>query len=97
MAKTAETLSKTALVALVSERAGLTVAQAKNAVDAVFDTVADTLAEGNRVTITGFGTFEVRNVSARVGVKPGTTEKISIPASKRVGFKPGTVLKGAVK
>lgn len=90
-------LNKTALVALVSQRAGLTVAQAKNAVDAVFDTITDTLAEGQRVTITGFGSFDVRHISARVGVKPGTTDKIAIPASKRVGFKAGTNLKNVVK
>ncbi len=70
---------------------------AGKAVDAVFETVMDSLSEGEKVQLIGFGNFEVRNRSARKGRNPQTGEEIQIPASKVPAFKPGKALKDAVK
>ena len=95
--KDIETLRKTDLVALVGARTNLNRAQASNVVSAVFDVMFEALSEEKRVAITGFGTFDVRASRERTGVKPGTSERITIPARKRVGFKPSSPLKNAVK
>lgn len=65
-------------------------------VDAVFDTLQTTLAGGENVAITGFGTFEVRHRAERQGRNPKTGEAITIKAQKTVGFKAGKGLKTAV-
>ena len=67
------------------------------AVDAVFSTIQDALAEGEKVQLIGFGNFEVRERAARKGRNPQTGEEIEIPASKVPAFKPGKALKDAVK
>ena len=95
--KDIETLRKTDLVALVGARTNLNRAQASIVVSAVFDVMFEALSEEKRVAITGFGTFDVRASRERTGVKPGTSERITIPARKRVGFKPSSPLKNAVK
>ena len=59
--------------------------------------VEEALANGSKVQLTGFGTFEVRKRKARTGVKPGTKEKIKIPATQYPAFKPGKALKDKVK
>ena len=59
-------------------------------------TVSSHLKQGNKVQLTGFGTFKVRERSARTGVKPGTTEKVEIPASKVPAFKAGKSLKDGI-
>ena len=64
--------------------------------DAMLDVVTESLGKGDNVTLTGFVTFEVRDVKARTGVNPRTKERIQIPASKRAAFKPGAVLKRSV-
>ena len=70
--------------------------QVEQTVRCVFDCITDALASGEKVQLTGFGTFEVRQRAARQGVKPGTSEKIYIPASKAAAFKAGKALKDAV-
>ena len=90
-------MTKSELIDHVATQAGLSKKQASAAVNAVFDGIQTQLAAGNTVNITGFGTFDVRSRSARTGVKPGTSEKINIPASKAPGFKAGKTLKDAVK
>ena len=59
----------------------------------MLSSVATHLKAGDKVQLTGFGTFEVRERSARTGVKPGTSEKIEIAASKYPAFKAGKGLK----
>ncbi|NJP06458.1 MAG: HU family DNA-binding protein [Chloroflexaceae bacterium] len=59
--------------------------------------IADTLAQGEKVTLTGFGTFEVRDRQEREGVNPQTREKITIPATKTPGFSASSTLKEQVK
>jgi DNA-binding protein HU-beta len=90
-------MNKTELVKVVSTQAELTQKDAAKAVDALFDTISNTLAEGEKLQLIGFGTFEVRERSARKGRNPQTGEEIEIAASKVPAFKPGKELKEAVK
>ncbi len=89
-------LTKTDLVDRVAGKAATSKAEAKRVLDAMLDVVTESLSKGDNVTLTGFGTFEVRAVKARTGVNPRTKERIQIPASKRAAFKPGAVLKRSV-
>lgn len=90
-------MNKTELVKVVSTQAELTQKDAAKAVDALFSTISNTLAEGEKLQLIGFGTFEVRERSARKGRNPQTGEEIEIAASKVPAFKPGKELKEAVK
>lgn len=76
---------------------GLTKKNATEAVDAVFSSIQEFLANGEKVQLIGFGNFEVRQRAARKGRNPQTGEEINIPASKVPAFKPGKALKDAVK
>ena len=89
-------MTKSELIDQVAERANLSKKDAGAAVNALLDTVQSALVSGDSVQITGFGTFEVRQRAAREGVKPGTSEKSHIPASKAPAFKAGKSLKDAV-
>lgn len=90
-------MTKTDLVQAVVESAGLQKKQAQVAVDAILGAIEEALTEGDKVQIPGFGTFEVRERSARTGVNPkNPSEKIQIPACKTVGFKVGKTLKDSV-
>ena len=90
-------MNKTELVAAVAEKTELTNKDATKAVEAVFDTIQETLANGEKVQLIGFGNFEVRDRAARKGRNPQTGEEIEIPASKVPAFKAGKALKEAVK
>jgi DNA-binding protein HU-beta len=70
---------------------------AGDAVDAVLETITDTLSGGGEVSFTGFGKFSVADRSAREGVNPQTGEKIQIAASKVPRFSAGSALKKSVK
>lgn len=71
----------------------LTKKQASEMVDAVFASLADSIRKDERFSYPGFGTFSVRERSAREGRNPQTGETIQIPASKSVGFKPAPKFK----
>lgn len=90
-------MNKTDLVNAVAEKSELSKKDAGKAVDAVFESIMDSLSEGEKVQIIGFGNFEVRDRSARKGRNPQTGEEIEIPASKVPAFKAGKALKDAVK
>ncbi|MFD6442973.1 HU family DNA-binding protein [Peribacillus simplex] len=90
-------MNKTDLVNTVATQAELTKGDAKKAVDALFETISNTLAKEERIQLVGFGTFEVRDRAARTGRNPQTGEEIQIAASKVPAFKPGKELKEAVK
>ena len=81
---------------MVSEKTGLTKKDAECAVSAAFDTIAAQLQKGEKVQISGFGIFEVKEREARVGRNPRTNESIQIPASKAPTFKASKTLKDAV-
>lgn len=90
-------MTKEGLVEAVMKATGIeTKAAAQRAVESVFDTISKTLARGEDVTITGFGTFRVAKSAAREGRNPKTGEKIHIPASVKPKFRAGKLLKEAV-
>ncbi len=89
-------MNKTDLIAEVANKAGLTKVQAEAAVNAVIDSMTDALANGDKIQLFGFGTFEVKELKARVGINPRTKEKMEIEASKRTVFSAGKKLKDAV-
>jgi len=89
-------LSKDGLVEAVAKGC-CTKKEAADAVNAVLDTITSTLTKGDKVTITGFGTFSTSNRAARMGVNPRTGEKIKIKATTVPKFKAGKSLKDAVK
>ena len=82
---------------IIAETNNTTKKAAKETVQLVLDTVAAQLAAGNTVRLSGFGTFEVKDVAARTGRNPSTGEELQIEATKRVGFKAATALKAVVK
>ncbi|MCC8074287.1 MAG: HU family DNA-binding protein [Clostridiales bacterium] len=90
-------MNKTELVAAVAAKAEISKKDAEAAVVAVFDTVKDALADGDKVALIGFGTFSVKTRAARTGINPLTKEPISIPETKVPAFKAGSALKEAVK
>jgi DNA-binding protein HU-beta len=92
----AESVSKADLIDKVADETGLRKKDVKTVVDSLIGQVSTHLNKGTKVQITGFGTFEVRERQARSGVRPGTTERIEIPASKYPAFKPGKALKDQV-
>ncbi|HEX6971901.1 MAG TPA: HU family DNA-binding protein [Limnochordia bacterium] len=89
-------MNKSELIASVAEKSGLTKKAAGEAVEAVLGAISDALANGGKVTLVGFGTFEVRSRAARRGVNPATGTAIRIPATKVPAFKAGKSLKEAV-
>jgi DNA-binding protein HU-beta len=89
-------VSMSELVKKVADSTGMTQSQAKQAVSAVFDTMGAHLAQGDRIQLSGFGTFEVRERKERMGTNPRTRERVTIPASKAVGFRAASSLKDKV-
>jgi DNA-binding protein HU-beta len=83
---------------LVNEVAdiGITKKQAAMAVNAVFDSIKDALAAGDKVSLVGFGSFSVKKRAAREGRNPRTGKPLKIAAKKVPVFKPGKALKEAV-
>ena len=90
-------MNKTELVDAVASRAGLSKADADRAVNAFVDAIEGALVRGEKVTVTGFGTFEVRDRAARMGRNPQTGAPLHIPATKSPAFKAGKGLKDAVR
>lgn len=90
-------MTKSEFVDQVAERAGLSKKDAGDAVDAVLQTIEDTLRRGSEVVFSGFGKFSVSNRSAREGRNPATGETIHIAASRVPKFSAGAGLKKAVK
>jgi DNA-binding protein HU-beta len=90
-------LTKKDLVELVAKKGNLTNKAAREAVAAFLNGVRDSLKRGEKVVITGFGTFSVRKRAARPGRNPKTGEKITIQARKAPGFTPGKTLKKVVR
>jgi DNA-binding protein HU-beta len=89
-------MKKSEFVAEVAKKAGVTRVEADKVVNAALNVITDTLQSGDKVTLTGFGTFEVRQRAERAGMNIRTKEKIRIPASTRPVFSAGAVLRGAV-
>jgi DNA-binding protein HU-beta len=90
-------MQKTDFVKSVAEKAQVSQKEAKQVIDAALDIITDSLKGGEKVTLTGFGTFEVRQRQEREGVNPQTRQKIKIAATKTPGFSASSTLKEAVK
>ncbi len=89
-------MNKTELVSAMAEQAGISKKDAEKALKAFTDVVADELKKGEKISLVGFGTFEVVERPAREGRNPQTKEPMQIPASKAPKFKPGKPLKDMV-
>lgn len=85
-------MNKAQLIDAISEKAGLTKADAKKALDAFVESTTDALKNGDRVALIGFGSFAVSTRSARTGRNPQSGAPIEIPEKKVVKFKPGAEL-----
>lgn len=90
-------MTKKDLVEVVAKKANLTSKAARDSVQAFLNAVRDSLKRGEKVVITGFGTFSVRARAQRPGRNPKTGEKITIAARKAPGFTPGKTLKKVVR
>ncbi len=89
-------MNKSELIDAVADTAGLSKADASRALDAMVSAVTDSLKAGDQVSIVGFGSFLVRQRSARTGRNPQTGAEIKIAAANVPAFKPGKALKDAV-
>ena len=89
-------MNKTELIAAVAAKTGITKKDAESIVSATFDTIAQELKKGEKIQVSGFGIFEVKEREARVGRNPRTKEAIQIPASKAPAFKASKALKDTV-
>ncbi|SDD33952.1 HU family DNA-binding protein [Auraticoccus monumenti] len=89
-------MSKKNIVAAVAQSTGMSQGDADKAVSAALDAITSELAKGEKVSLPGFGTFEVRDRAARTGRNPQTGEEIEIAATKVPAFKAGTQLKKTI-
>lgn len=89
-------MNKTELIASVAQSAGLTKKDTDRVISAAIDAITAALVQGEKVQISGFGTFETKEREARVGRNPHTREAIEIPATRVPGFKPSKALKDIV-
>lgn len=85
------------LVQAVADETGLTKKDSRAAIEALLDTIRESLSKGEAVLITNFGKFDVGHRAARAGINPKTLEKIQLPATNVPRFKAGKALKEAVK
>jgi len=90
-------MNKAELIEEVNNKTGLTKKDTGNVIDAVTDTIQKTLSKGEKITLVGFGTFQVIERKARRGVNPRTREAIQIPAKKVPKFKAGKGLREKIK
>jgi DNA-binding protein HU-beta len=90
-------MNKVDLVEVLAKAAKVSKKDAEAGLEAVLGAIKGSLAKGNPVKLAGFGAFSVRQRKARMGVKPGTTQKIQIKATKVVGFKASKNLKEEVR
>ena len=86
-------MNKATLIARMAEKSELSKKQAEAALNAFTDTITEALKAGDKVQLMGFGTFEIKERSARTGGKPSTGESIEIPAKKSPAFKAGKCFK----
>jgi len=90
-------LNKADLVAAVAEKTGMTKKDSEKVLNAFVEAIQEALAKGDKVSLVGFGTFEVRERAERVGRNPQTGEEIKIAATKVPVFKAGKALKDSVE
>ena len=86
-------MNKTELIAAITEKTGFTKKDAEKALNSVVDVITEALVKGDKVQLSGFGTFETKAREARVGRNPHTKEAIEIPATRVPAFKASKALK----
>lgn len=89
-------MNKAELVSSVAEKAEVTKKDAEKVATAVFDVIEEALANGEKVQLVGFGTFEVRDRAARTGRNPQTGEEIQIAATRVPAFRAGKALRDSI-
>jgi len=89
-------VAKTQLVELVADKTGLTKKQSEEDLSAILGMIVEAMKSGQSVGLPGLGTFSVKKTATRTGVRPGTSERIQIPAGKKVAFKVASTLKAAL-
>ena len=89
-------MNKAELIATAAEKAGLSKKDTEKAVNAALDAITEALVKGDKVQLVGFGAFDVKERSERIGRNPQTKEEIKISASRAPVFKAGKALKDAV-
>ena len=86
-------MNKTELVNCAAKKAGMTIKETEGALNAILAVLEEQLVAGDKIQVTGFGTFGVKETAEREGRNPKTGEKIHIAASRSASFAPSTVLK----
>lgn len=89
-------MKKADFIAMVADRVGLTKKDTEKVIDAAFDTIGDILVSGDKLQLTGFGSFETKERPERTGRNPKTQEPMVIAAATVPVFKPGNQLKEKV-
>ena len=89
-------MNKTELIEVVSSKAEISKAESQKVVNVVLDSIVEGMKKDGKIILPGFGSFEVRSRTARVGRNPRTGEQIKIKASKVPAFKPGKGMKDAI-
>ena len=89
-------MNKAELIATIAEKTGMTKKDAERVVSATFEAITDTLQKGDKVQVSGFGSFEVKTREARVGRNPRTKEEVQIPATRLPAFKASKTLKDKI-
>lgn len=90
-------VNKPELVSAIAEKTGLNKRDSERVINAFVESIGEALAKGEKVSLVGFGTFEVRTRQARTGRNPRTGQTLTIPAAKVPAFKPGKQLRDLVK
>jgi DNA-binding protein HU-beta len=89
-------MNKAQLINSISDKTGLSKSKSKEVLEAVTSTITETLADGDKVTLVGFGTFTTTERPARKAMNPKTSEVIDVPAKRVAKFKPGAALSNTV-
>ena len=89
-------MNKTELIAIAAENSGMAKKDAERLINAAIDAITSAMAAGDKVQLSGFGTFETKDREARVGRNPHTKEAIEIPATRVPAFKASKALKDCV-
>ena len=89
-------MNKTDLIAITAEQTGMTKKDTERCINAAIDAITASLAKGEKVQLSGFGTFEIKERESRLGRNPRTKEEIEIPATRVPQFKASKSLRDCV-
>ena len=89
-------MNKADLVSMIAAKSNLTKKDSESALNALVESITESMKKGDKVSLVGFGTFETRKRAARNGINPQTKKTIKIPATNAPAFKAGKALKDSV-